>query len=615
MALHILGCRLYTLCQLGNLEYIQWLLSQIDVDVNYSNAWGDTLLSAAYRHGHWHIMEYLMRHKTFDADLHPLWLLLINAADNGYAEAVKLLSPWCTARDHSEALVVACRSGCQDVVNWLIGNSMADASYRSSCIGLTPLSAAIRRNNWQIAKYLALNTSAELTSNEAKNYLTMATVEGCVEKVSLLSRYCDSFTLNECLILACRQGHYNIVTWLINNTVADVRYKNNLGLSAPIQALQLGHWPIVNFFVSIKVIDLSLSSTWKSFIACINNKLSYHISMPESVLIFLLYQCPRKQLQEAFYDACLEGNLIVIDWFLTNYASIDVNEDLFGKTALFVAFEAEQWEVVKYITELSSFEPSKHNFEEMLVRADINDTLDGFHLVFPRFSNEDEVNRLLYFVSKRGSFNAVKWLLANTRASVNYDCSVSRSSTTFFDLLFNVVDTPVTIACAQKHWNVVRLLVQHPRFDASHHDVDKLLEKAVREEEIEGVRLLSVYCDQEDIDNALLASCLFDHLDICQWLVQHANADVNCRMDWTGDTPLIVACQEDNWNIVRFLVNCPQIDRDQHEICAYIFEAASEGRLDDESLEKAYNCAKTLHYLYESDDGEELWESWSDPEQ
>ena len=139
----------YALCQQGDLNGVQYLISNFNGDINNSNEWGDTLLSIPYRQGYWHILNYLLALENFDATRQNVWLYLFDAADKGYVEQVRLLSRLCSIKDLNEASVIACLFENLPVVEWFVFSVPVNVCY-SNYNGVTPLSAAISRDQWHV---------------------------------------------------------------------------------------------------------------------------------------------------------------------------------------------------------------------------------------------------------------------------------------------------------------------------------------------------------------------------------------------------------------------------------------------------------------------------------
>ena len=613
---------LYELCQGGDLDSIIWIMSNYSLDVNYVNEWGDTLLSAAYRRCHWHIVKYLLNHKEFDTRKHSVWLLLLDAAKNDYLEPITMFLPYCSATSHSEALMVACQSGNINVIRWLLQHSAANVNYKNQSRGMTPLSAAVSGNQYHVVKYLIEQT--KISASELLQCVMLAASRGSVDELSMLALFCDVTFINECLIIACGYGYADVVLGLLRHTSADIRFVNNQGQCPITTALKQNHVDLIRSCVENGFINLSQSDTWRYFFALVEK------DSLQNLLSMLITFSTSDQRNEALLDASRKGNdhLTVVRW-LVEQAGADVNyvHNSQGDTPVVVACKVHQWAVVNYLVNTKTFNSSEHDFSGILIDITSNGCIDHFILLAP-FADESDINDVLLVACEHGKLEIVSWLLTNTNADVNYfiehydRSSVDSTSDTDSDSSFasDVLEpwsqcyrhSAVSVACKGGHWNVVQYLIQSPKFDATGHEVKRLLLAAALADKEDVVQFFARHCinDIEAINDALVIASEQGKINIVKFLVVSCSADINhCSAMYNGETCLTVSCNEGNWEIVKYLVQQPNIERNVHELCEFMFEVVDEGQFEEIDLKRSYFQAKVLQELYDADDDEDVFES------
>ena len=410
----IINTTLYQLCCQGDLNDIDYLITNYNGDVNYSNERGDTLLLAAYKHGHLQVFQYLLAHHTLNGSKHNLWLYLFDAVDKGFLELVKLLSGFCNSTDLNDALIIASLSGNLAIVEWLIFNRPVNINYRNNT-GMTPLLAAISRDHWNVIGYLIVIARVTPSEHELRQCMRRAVEEGCIDKIQMILPLCDNQVINDCLLMSCHCGHVNLVCWLLCNTSADHKYTDNQGCTPFITACCQGHWDVVKYFVDTERINLSQSDTWVYLIA----NAGKHI--PEISVSVLIEFSSLEQRKAALFDSCEKGHLNVVELLVVR-AGVDVNCKKFswGHTTLTAACGAGQWNIVDYIINTDSFDSTKHDMYEILLNATRGDSTEEFkHL--SKFATDLELNILLQNATCLGNHKVKDWLVLHTDADINYD--------------------------------------------------------------------------------------------------------------------------------------------------------------------------------------------------
>ena len=622
---------LYALCHQGDLLSVQDLVLNCNGNINYENEWGDTLLSVTYTQCHWHVFSFILAQENLDIHKHNLWLYLFDAVAKGYIEPVQILSPLCNTKDLNDALVIACLSGDSAIVEWLLFNTPVNALYCNSQ-GVSPLSAAISRDHWNIV--CCLTNIANVIPGEHELYLCMkqAAEEGNINKMKVFFRFSSLFLLNECLLTSCLYGHVSCVQWLLSSTSADYQYEDKEGQKPLTAACNQGHWDVVKYFVETKLLNLSQSETW-AYLLSLAGK-----SIPEISICVLIEFSSLEQRNAALIDACDKGSLSVAELLVVK-AGADVNCQKYswGYTTLTAACHAHQLHMVNFIVNTPTFDHSKHDLYEILFDAMTHSSTGEFGYLAP-FVTELQLNNLLYDASKFGETKIVRWLLLNTTVDVNskhniaddfddddddddldmpYDSDTNSLRPFWWSYCYE--HTPVSIACKKGHWDIVKFLIRSSTFDGNKQSCWRLLLSASLADQEEEMKIFVKFCnDDETVNDALVIASKQGNLDIVKWLLSNCDIDINYHSDtslYYGETCLTVACKESHWDVVKYLAQQPNIDPEEHELCEYVFERVVNDNCDENDLMTAYLQAKTLRELYDSDDGGDLWESWSDPEQ
>ena len=632
----------------GYINLVRWLLCNTQANYYCKDNLGLTPFTAACNQGHWDIVKYFVNEGYLNVSHAETWAYLlaiagkdipevsisiiiefsskdqrnkalVSACKTDRLEVVKLLitkgGADYNSKDLNDALVTVCWLGQLSFVDWLVTNTSASVHYCNSN-GMTPLSAAISMNHWDIIIYLIVNNYVIPNEFELRHCMRLAAEEGCVDKVKVLVRFCDSNLVNMCLITSCLFGHLNLVRWLLDNTQAYYHYKDNFGNTSFTAACKQGHWDVVKYFIEVGFLDLSDSDTWANLLAVAGKEI------PEVSISVIMEFSAMDQRNESLVQACRNGQLKLVE-LLVFKGGANVNiEDDWGYTPLTAAIEACNWDIVSYLVKTPTFVPDKHDISQILTEAVNNDSTEEFERL-AAFVKTSELNDFLYDACKYGQLEVVNWLLANSDVDVNYvqeteDMSFdSDSDSEIFTWPFRERNTTVSIACKEGYWDVVKSLINSPRFDDDEHDIPKLLLAATKDEQEEEIKFFAQHCfDDETLNEAFIIACKRGNLSVVQWFMSSNNSiDVNYHSDMSGETCLTIACDQDNWSIVKYLIQQSGFDRDEHKLCEYIFELADEGNFDEDCLEKAYLQAKALNELYDSDGDADMWESWSDPEQ
>lgn len=166
-----------------------------------------------------------------------------------------------------------------------------------------------------------------------------------------------------------------------------------------------------------------------------------------------------------------------------------------------------------------------------------------------------------------------KWTLVHWACSFGY-LDVARVLIQQFnanpDLLSNDGETPLLLASAKGHTDVVRYLTKLPNVDVNcvqkHGRIpntvktlDNPLHVGCKAGNIEVIRQLvgnpNIDLDKEDGSGCtpLQIACKTGNMDVVRYLVENTNVQV-CKLDKSGNTVLHTACQQNSLELVRYLV-------------------------------------------------------------
>lgn len=188
------------------------------------------LLEISARHGHFHVMEYLMRRfPNLQSRDHISASVMNNAAAGGHLEIVKYLDK-IGAKCTVVAVDAAAENGHFDVVEWL-------NLHRTEGCSSNAMDAACSTGNLKIVKYLHHKADGDCTRIAP----IKAASSGHLDVVSWIHRNVTLEWDEVVMDSAARSGNYGVVVWLHNNR------EEGCSTAAMDFAAQNGHLDVVKF--------------------------------------------------------------------------------------------------------------------------------------------------------------------------------------------------------------------------------------------------------------------------------------------------------------------------------------------------------------------------------
>jgi len=286
-----------------------------------------------------------------------------------------------------------------------------------------------------------------------------------------------------------------------------------------------------------------------------------------------------------FNIACFNGYIDIVK-LLLNDNRVDINKaDNYGFTPFWNACENGHAEIVRLLLNDK--------------RVDINKS--------GKYDDDDDCGALFFVACRNGHTDTVKLLLNDQRIDINKAHSGA---------------TPFWIACREARIEIVKLLLNDQRIDINRTSIDGETPffVACQTEQIEIVKLLlsdeRVDINKADYDGKTPFSiaCTFGKTEVVKLLLNDQRVDLNkanydgetplcgaclnaCVMTfdhgWIEDTPLHVACQNVDIEVLKLLLNDKRIS---------IKKKIKEGKTAM-SIAKECNCSEIVKLIKEFDTG------------
>ena len=312
----------------------------------------------------------------------------------------------------------------------------------------------------------------------------------------------DVITISESLLLACKGGHLELVSWLVQDSIADVNY---ISTETPLtHACKQGHLNVVQYLIQNSLVDVNMRNI-KGYTPLMSACLAAH----QEISLFLL--------NESF--------------------NVDVNiSDSNSNVALHFAIWCSR-------NRLNPLRQACKTGDVLKVRELVYVLSDKINL------QDNDGNTLLHIACQNGHRDIVEALmLGGADETVTNDCRL----------------TPIDVAWESNHVKLLNLLDSNSQFDDSFSRTvlkKRLLNEARKGNLKDVIRLAAVFeNDVVTLSKALLLSCEVGYFDVVKWLGGHTAADVNYKDDKENKTPLSTACERDNLDVVKYLVETARTD-------------------------------------------------------
>ena len=571
---------LHVACKKGYLDIVRFLV-QKECNLNVKNAEGNTPLCTALYHEQWDITKVLLTEAHCDVSCVEYRRALHGACTHGRLDIVKLLfrNPKYDINikdsNRSTPLHSACKGGRLDLVEFLLSKANCDTTIKDTN-GSTPLHVSCRKGHTDDIVY-GKECHINCRNGHGNTPLHIACEEGCLDIVKLLlsNPKCDIAIVNSYddtpLHVACRKGHTDTVQCLIEKE-CHVNCRNRHGNTPLHNACEEGCLDTVKLLLSNPKCDIAIVNSYDDtplHVACRKG----HTDTVQCLIEKECHiNCRNRHGNTPLHIACEEGCLDIVKLLLSK-PNCDINLKVSdGVNPLHIASACRFSSVSSYHFDCRNKTPIQiayargHlNIVKLLLRepnCDVNlkDSNDDTPLhVACRKGHTDIVqcivekechincknrhgNTPLHIACEEGCLDIVKLLLSKPNCDINLKvsdgvnplhiasaCRFSSVSSYHFDCRNK---TPIQIAYARGHLNIVKLLLREPNCDVNLKDSND--------------------------DTPLHVACRKGHTDIVQCIVEK-ECHINCR-NRHGNTPLHNACEEGCLDTVKLLLSNPKCD-------------------------------------------------------
>ena len=358
--------RVLRACQYGRLVDVRELAAGKKNQLkNYiaNNPHGGTPLHVAAYFGHKNIVEYLIVEVEFDVEIKNNYknTPLHRAARQGHLEVVKYLAeekdsdPMATCVWGRTPLHNACKTGQLEVVKYLMSDSRVNTSAKDSVQQQTPLQLAVEYGTVEVVQYMMENGVGREESGPY-TLLHLAAFGGKLDIVKYLiqKRGFDPVIKDRLdmtpLHSACASGQLKVVKFLVNECEADVSSCNNRYKESPLDtAAKYGQFEIVKYLIEDKKCIIEHGKE--------NENTAIHSAAWGGALDVLKYffkkncdpSCKGRKGREPLHSACFSGKSDIVD-YLVDHHRVDVScKDHDGATPLHLAAKGGYLTLVKQL--------------------------------------------------------------------------------------------------------------------------------------------------------------------------------------------------------------------------------------------------------------------------
>ena len=364
---------LHRACLAGDEAKVISLVNDDNFDINSKDFKGRTPLMAATQKGHAKIVKFLVSRNecAVDEATNSGITALHLATHAGHSEIVTILLHDghcdCMAedKDGTVALHLAALKGYTDIVELLAGQNNCNPSHADHK-GHNALHCACQEGHLAIVRLLIDEKGCDPNRREYENRLSplhYAVVQGhkCVVEYMCGLESVDTEAIDKqgrnCVFKACRHGHIDLVTFLIESCNANYTRGDNESVVPLHVAAYEGHVPIVEFLSQLPGIDMeSKNGRTALHYACQQGKLPVVKCLIEKCGS-LNRECVDKESITPLHLAAGNGHFDTVKYLCTNRCSCSdpSKTDISNRTPLHYAahggYSECKLEVVKFLVE------------------------------------------------------------------------------------------------------------------------------------------------------------------------------------------------------------------------------------------------------------------------
>ncbi|XP_062711314.1 uncharacterized protein LOC134289471 [Aedes albopictus] len=490
--------------------------NESEIDINTPDSEGALPIHYAVSDGNEGIVNMLAQHgadKSINAQDRHGNTPLHNAADVGIVKLLihKYSADYKIANRHGQTLIhLAAQSGNMKIVQMLIDDFAADVNVQDN-YGNTPLLLAASWRQWETVKMLIDKDSEycgdyKIANNTGTTLFDLAIIAGEIEIVQMLiDDHAADVDVRICyrntpLLLAARNNKWEIVKMLIDRKCkysADYKIGNGIERTVIHLAAERGNMEIVQMLIDDYAADINTQDNDGNtpLLVAAKNDVWGVVKMliDKKSKYFADYKIANNDGQTIIHFAALRGNMEIVQMLIDDYAA-DVNaQDNDGNTPVLLAAKQNDWRMV-----------------QMLIDKDSKYFADY------KIANDDG-QTLIHFAALSGNMEIVQMLIENYAADVNAQD--------------NDGNTPVLLAAKQNDWRMVQMLIDK---DSKYFADYKIANK-------NGKALIHF-------------AAKAGYMGTVKMLIESYAADVNAQ-DNDGNTPVLVAAKNNEWEMVKMLID------------------------------------------------------------
>jgi ankyrin repeat protein len=373
---------------------------------------------------------------------------------------------------------------------------------------------------------------------------------------------------NSALSWASKKGHKEIVEMLLQNNNIQINKQDIDGTTALMMASFYGHKEIVQMLLQYKNnIEINHQASWDEY-DFIRESYYGHIEIVEMLLQDKNIQINKqnKYGTTALMLASFHGHKEIVKMLLQN-KNIQINQqDKYGATALMLASERGHKEIVQMLLQHKNIEINQQGgFSDFtaLICASMNGYVEIVEMLL-------KDKNILINQQDKGGYTALMWAYANgheeiTRMLENENLKKNQTD--------NYGKTVLFTASEKGHKEIVQMLLQDKNIEINQQDENGhtglMLASRGGHKEIVEILLqdknIEINLQNNDGYTALMLASQNGYKEIVEILLQDKNIQIN-QQDDGGCNALMWASQKGHKEIVRMLLRDKNIEINQQDI-------------------------------------------------